>query len=109
MEYLIFKQLVDELTKHGILGFSVMFIGAAVTMLWRRIIKEKKEREDKEDSTAKRDTESRIALTESFTEISGTLKSISNRLEAGDQKMDKIDSTLDGMQRDLGRLEGAKG
>jgi hypothetical protein len=108
MEFL-FKQLADELAKHGLLGFAVLFIGAVVLMLWRRITKEKKEREEKEGKTAKKDTESRVALTESFTEISGTLKSISNRLEAGDQKMDKIDSTLDGMQRDLGRLEGAKG
>jgi len=108
MEFL-FKQLSAELAKYGILGLIVLAIGANLIMLWRRVNVEQVEREAKEIKATKANTESRIALTESFTEISVTLKSISTRLESGDEKMDKIDSTLSTMQRDLGRLEGAKG
>lgn len=106
MEFL-FRQLASELSQHGLIGFAVLLMGAAIIMLWRRADKQQKifdkHKEEVNDKAIKEQT----TLVKIHTEIHGSLKSIDSRLERGDKKIDKIDGKIEKVQQDVARLEGA--
>jgi hypothetical protein len=93
---LIIRQLVPELMEHGLLGLAVVCLGAALIMLWRKFHKHEKE-----------DDKKFTGIEKALIEVSGSLKTVDKSLIIGGKKMDKIDSTVVQVGRELSELKGA--